>query len=105
MAGYGIGQVDHVAFLQGATPDELVMQRKTACAPVAGSSIQVLADTIGGELSQGGSATVLWLAENGYVAGTASGQVVEMQAGVMKGITAENGTSVVLDRRVLTAVT
>ena len=45
------------------------------------------------------------MAENGYVAGTASGQVVEMQAGVMKGITAENGTSVVLDRRVLTAVT
>lgn len=103
--GIWVGQVDHVAFLEGATPDELVMQRKTACAPVAGSSIQVLADTIGGELSQGGSATVLWLAENGYVAGTASGQVVEMQAGVMKGIAAENGTSVVLDRRVLTAVT
>lgn len=103
--GIWVGQVDHVAFLEGATPDELVMQRKTARAPVAGSSIQVLADTIGGELSQGGSATVLWLAENGYVAGTASGQVVEMQTGVMKGITAENGTSVVLDRRVLTAVT
>lgn len=103
--GIWVGQVDHVAFLEGATPDELVMQRKTACAPVAGSSIQVLADTIGGDLSQGGSATVLWLAENGYVAGTASGQVVEMQTGVMKGITAENGTSVVLDRRVLTAVT
>lgn len=103
--GIWVGQVDHVAFLEGTTPDELVMQRKTVCAPVAGSSIQVLADTIGGELSQGGSATVLWLAENGYVAGTASGQVIEMQAGVMKGITAENGTSVVLDRRVLTAVT
>ena len=103
--GIWVGQVDHVAFLEGATPDELVMQRKTARAPVAGSSIQVLADTIGGELSQGGSATVLWLAENGYVAGTASGQVVEMQTGVMKGITAENGTSVVLDRRVFTAVT
>lgn len=103
--GIWVGQVDHVAFLEGATPDELVMQRKTARAPVAGSSIQVLADTIGGELSQGGSATVLWLAENGYVAGTASGEVVEMQTGVMKGITAENGTSVVLDRRVITAVT
>lgn len=103
--GIWVGQVNHVAFLEGATPGELVMQRKTACAPVAGSSIQVLADMIGGDLSQGGSATVLWLAENGYVAGTATGQVVEMQAGVMKGITAENGTSVVLDRRVLTAVT
>ena len=58
--GIWIGQVDHVAFLEGATPDALVMQRKTACAPVAGSSIQVLADTVGGDLSQGGSATVLW---------------------------------------------
>lgn len=103
--GIWVGQVDHVAFLEGATPDELVMQRKTARAPVAGSSIQVLADTVGGDLSQGGSTTALWLAENGYVAGTAAGQIVELQSGVIKGVTASNGTSVVLDRRVLTAVT
>lgn len=103
--GIWVGQVDHVAFLEGATPDELVMQRKTARAPVAGSSIQVLADAVGGELSQGGAATVLWLSENGYVAGTSGGEVVELQSGIMKGITANSGTSVVLDRRVLTAVT
>lgn len=103
--GIWVGQVDHVAFLEGATPDSLSRQRKTSRAPVPGSSIQVSAETVGGDLSSGGAAAVMWLAENGYVIGTASGQVVELHAGVIKGITAGAGTSVVLDRRAITVVT
>lgn len=103
--GIWIGQVDHVAFLSGSSPDQLSVMRKTARAPVPGSAILVDADTIGGELSQGGGATAIWLAENGYVAGTGSGQVVELQAGALRGIAGQSGTSVVLDRRLLTAVT
>lgn len=103
--GIWVGQVDHVAFLQGSMLDDLTMIRKTASAPVPDSSIQVLADAVGGEISQGATATVIWLAENGYVAGTSGGEVVELQAGAMKGIAASSGTSVVIDRRVLTAVT
>jgi len=103
--GIWVGQVDHVAFLAGSSPDQLSMVRKTARAPVPGSAILVDSDTIGGELSQGGGATAIWLAENGYVAGTGSGQVVELQAGALRGIAGQSGTSVVLDRRLLTAVT
>lgn len=102
--GIWVGQVDHVAFLAGSSPDQLAMSRKTARAPVPGSAILVDADTLGGELSQGGGATAVWLAENGYVAGTATGQVIELQAGALRGIAGQSGTSVVLDRRLLTAV-
>ena len=103
--GIWIGQVDHVAFLAGSTPDQLSMSRKTAKAPVPGSAIMVDADTLGGELSQGGGSTAVWLADNGYVAGTSSGQVVELQAGVLRGIVGSSGASVALDRRLLTVVT
>lgn len=103
--GIWIGQVDHVAFLAGSSPAELSMVRKTARPPVPGSAILVDSDTLGGELSQGGGATAIWLAENGYVAGTATGQVIELQAGALRGIAGQSGTSVVLDRRLLTAVT
>lgn len=102
--GIWVGQVDHVAFLQGSQPDELVMLRKTAKAPVPDSGLLIDADVVGGDMSQGGGSTALWLASNGYVVGTSSGQVVELQSGVMSGITAKSGTSVVLDRKVVTTV-
>ncbi len=102
--GIWVGQVDHVVFLQGTQPNDLVLIRRTAKAPVANSAILVDSDTVGSEVSQGGGATALWLAENGYVLGTASGQIIELQAGVMSGITAKSATSVVLDRKLLTAV-
>lgn len=102
--GIWVGQVDHVVFVEGNDPANMSVQRKTSKAPIPGSAIQVQAD-IGGELASGGVAAVIWLAENGYVAGNSTGQVVELHAGVMRGITAESGTSVVLDRRLLTAVT
>jgi hypothetical protein len=59
---------------------------------------------LGGDLTAGGNAAAVWLAENGYVAGTASGALVEVQAGVLKGISARSGTSVVFGRRLVTAV-
>lgn len=102
--GVWVGQVDHVVFLQGSQPNDLVLIRRTAKAPVPNSAILVDADTVGSEVSQGGGATALWLADNGYVLGTASGQIIELQAGVMRGITAKSATSVVLDRRLITAV-
>lgn len=103
--GIWVGQVDHVVFLEGSSPDSLSVTRKTSQAPVPGSAILVKADALGGEMSQGGSATAVWLAENGYVAGTASGQMVELHAGALRGIIGQAGTSVVLDRRIVTIVT
>lgn len=103
--GIWVGQVDHVAFLTGDGPDSISISRKTSCAPIPNSSVRVLAEVAGGELSQGSSQTVMWLASNGYCIGTPTGEVIETQAGVMKDISANSGMSVVLDRRVITAVT
>lgn len=103
--GIWVGQVDHVSFLSGDNPDNISVTRKTSCSPIPNSSVRVLAEVIGGELSQGSSQTVMWLASNGYCIGTPTGEVIETQAGVMKDISANTGISVVLDRRVITAVT
>lgn len=103
--GIWVGQVDHVAFLQGSSPDQLAVMRKTSRAPVPGTAILVDSDTVGSELGAGGDGAALWLADNGYVVGTASGQVVELHRGVLGGITGQQGTSVVLDRRLMTTVT
>jgi hypothetical protein len=102
--GVWVGQVDHVAFLRGAAPGEWAIERKAGRAPVLGSAILVPPDVLGGDLTAGGNAAAVWLAENGYVAGTASGALVELHAGVLKGIAARSGTSVVFGRRLVTAV-
>jgi len=102
--GIWIGQVDHVTFLAGSSPDQLVMVRKASRAPIPGSAIAVEADTLSADLSPGGAGAAMWLAENGYVAGTADGRLVELHAGMIRGVSGQSGSSVVLDRRVLTAV-
>ena len=101
--GIWIGQVDHVAFIQGATPDQMAVMRKASRPPVPGSAIQLSANTAG-EMGIAGDGAALWLAGNGYVVGTASGELVELQRGVMDGIAGNAGTSVELERRIVTAV-
>lgn len=102
--GLWVGQVDHVIFLAGTTLAELSIQRKSSRAPVPLSAVQVHADQVAADLAPGGAAVVVWLAENGYVVGTASGAIVELQDKAMQGIAAKYGTSVVLDKRIMTAV-
>ena len=102
--GVWVGQADHVVFLRGAAPSELTIERKASRAPVPGSAMSAPAEIMG-ELAQGGGAVAVWLADNGYVAGTASGALVELHLGKLKGISGRAGTSVVLDRRLVTAVT
>lgn len=102
--GVWVGQVDHVVFLQGSSPSEFTVQRKAAKAPIAGSSLQLSAEDVGAELAAGGTSVAAWLAENGYVIGTASGSLVELHAGVMRGIAGESAHSVVLEGRLLSAV-
>jgi len=103
--GLWVGQSDHVTFLRGSSPDGLTRERKASKPPVPGSAILAEANALGAELAQGGDGAAVWLAANGYVVGTAQGALVEPQRQVMGGITAEKGTSVVLEDRLLTAVT
>lgn len=102
--GVWVGQVDHVVFLSGSEPKAMSFVKKTTHAPIPYSAIKLDADTVGGDISQGGGLTAMWLSENGYVLGTSSGQVVELHAGKLKGIAAKSGRSVRLERKVLTLV-
>ena len=103
--GIWVGQVTHVVFLTGTNPSEMTFQSKTSHAPVPDSVIEIDNNDIGSDISQGGNTTALWLAENGYILGTSSGQIIELQAGILNGITAKSGRSVRLGRRVTTIVT
>ena len=101
--GLWVGQVDHVAFLAGTQPNDLQLVRKTAKAPVPGSALALDAETAG-EMAGGGSAVVAWLADNGYVLGTADGGVIEKHANRLRGITGNQATSIVFRNRLTTAV-
>ena len=59
---------------------------------------------IKGAAAEGGREVAVWLAENGYVLGTASGTMLELQAGTLKGIASLYGSSVLAGRRIITAV-
>lgn len=102
--GIWVGQVDHVAFLAGAEPAELVLSHKTGKAPVPGSAVALDAETAG-ELSAGGAAAVAWLAANGFVLGSPDGQLLQPQARRIRGITGNRATSIVFGSRLLAAVT
>ena len=101
--GLWVGQSDHVIFIQGTQPDDMTISIKSAQAPVPNSAIQIPSDDIG-EAAEGGSLVTVWLASNGYVAGSSAGQIVEYQAGRISNISAQSGTTVRFDRRLVTAV-
>lgn len=101
--GLWVGQSDHVIFIQGTQPDDMTISIKSAQTPVPNSAIQIPSNDIG-EASEGGSLVTVWLASNGYVAGSSAGQIVEYQAGRISNISAQSGTTVRFDRRLVTAV-
>lgn len=101
--GLWVGQSDHVIFIQGTQPDDMTISIKSAQAPVPNSAIQIPSNDIG-EAAEGGSLVTVWLASNGYVAGSSAGQIIEYQAGRISNISAQCGTTVRFDRRLVTAV-
>lgn len=101
--GLWVGQSDHVIFIQGTQPDDMTISIKSAQTPVPNSAIQISSNDIG-EAAEGGSLVTVWLASNGYVAGSSAGQIIEYQAGRISNISAQSGTTVRFDRRLVTAV-
>ena len=100
--GIWVGQVDHVVFLSGQDLAHLAVIKTSAKPPVP-ESVMLLGANEVGELA-GGLPVAVWLSENGWVMGTANGQLVELQSGVMSGIVGRKGQSVVYGRRVLAVV-
>ena len=101
--GLWVGQSDHVIFIQGTQPNDMTISIKSAQAPVPNSAIQIPSNDIG-DVAEGGSLVTVWLASNGYVAGSSAGQIVEYQAGRISNISAQSSTTVRFDRRLVTAV-
>lgn len=101
--GLWVGQTDHVIFIEGTTLDDMSISIKSAQAPIPDSAIQTNSNDFG-EAAEGGTTIIVWLARNGYVAGTSMGQIVEYQAGRIDGLSAHGGTTVRLDRRLITTV-
>lgn len=99
--GIWVGQVDHVAFLQGGQPDQLVAQRRAAHPPVPGSALLIQSETAG-EVSQGGKFTAVWLSGNGYALGSGGGEMVETGANLLSGIFGSQGQTVAAGGRLHT---
>jgi hypothetical protein len=101
--GLWVGQVDHVVFLRGTAPQELVLERKTSRAPVPGSTVALASDEAG-EASGGGRAAVAWLSSVGFAMGTPDGAIIEPQAQRLRSIGATAGSTVVQHGRLTTAL-
>lgn len=101
--GLWVGQVDHVAFLRGTAPQELVFERKTSRAPVPGSAVALASDEAG-EASGGGRAAVAWLSSAGFAMSTPDGGIIEPQAQRLRAISATAGSTVVQHHRLTTAL-
>lgn len=102
--GIWIGQSDHVLFLRGQDMRSLSIEPKASRAPVRGSSQLLHSDVVGGDISQGGAWSAIWLAENGFALGTASGQIIEPNGKTIQGISAKSGSLVGFGDRVLAVV-
>lgn len=102
--GVFVGTRDGVTFLQGARPRDWKLQNTGGLPPVMGSQAEIDGNTLSPGMELGGQRLVLWLAPKGYVLGTASGQLIELQADRMDGVIATSGRTTVHGRRVTTAI-
>lgn len=101
--GIFVGQVDHVVFLAGQEPKGLVLQRRATKAPVPGSAVALDAQAAR-QFGEGGRAAVVWLANNGFVLGTADGSIIQPQANRMAGITGAKAVTVNNNGRLVSAI-
>ncbi|OTG70564.1 hypothetical protein B9T38_11925 [Acinetobacter sp. ANC 4218] len=101
--GIWVGQADHVVFLRGQDMRNMVIEHKASRAPVYASSALLHSDMVK-SLSQGGTWCAVWLAENGFVVGTADGQLVELQSESIKGISAQSSQLVGFADRLVAVV-
>lgn len=101
--GIWVGQVDHAIFLAGNQPEDLQQQKRAAKAPVPRSAVILDSDLVG-ELAGPGVQVALWLGANGYVLGTADGQMVELQRKRIMGIAAASASTTAWGNRILTVL-
>lgn len=100
--GVYVGQHDTVLFLDGERPDDWQYRRTGGARPIPGSSKLVSNDLFDTDLQLQNGDYAIWLAGNGYVLGSPTGQLVEPQARRIRLPDAAAGWTAVLDRRLFT---
>ena len=100
--GIYVGQRSTVLFLRGKSLDELVLDETGARAPVRGSSTLIEPGVLGMQQPPS-SDCALWLADNGFVLGMPTGQVVEPQGQRIR-LSAASGEVAVHDRKVIATI-
>lgn len=78
--GIFIGGTGGVIFLQGTKPSDFELKATSALAPYEGSGTVVPASLFGGDIGKSGDHVATWLAPNGFVIGTSTGQLIETQS-------------------------
>lgn len=104
-SGIFVGTEAGIVFLQGSKPDELTVIHTGGKAPYPGSGLTFHSSNLGGDLGRSGQTVAAWLAPNGYVVGTASGQITELQSeriAIPIQVDAGQGRTFLNDRRLTT---
>lgn len=99
--GLWVGQVSGVVFLSGNDMNNMQIVYTAAKKPITNSAITLQSNELG-EIS-GGLPCAAWLAENGFVIGTATGQLIERHAGILQNIKANHAQTTIANRRIFTA--
>jgi hypothetical protein len=105
--GVYVGDRDGVKFLAGPSPKEWAVKAKSGVTPVAGTGTTIQGSILGGDLATDERVAV-WLSEKGFMVGTASGQIAEVQAKRIRlpdeQVEAGVGAVVVHDRQIIASI-
>lgn len=97
--GVFVGSSSGVGFLRGDKPKEWVLINTSGHAPVKRCVKMLDGEDIDPQLNLGGQQCALWLADNGFVIGTPTGQIIAPQANRLRIPLALSGSLAINDRR------
>jgi hypothetical protein len=102
--GVFVGTKAGVTFLAGTSPSDMRAVATGGEPPVAGTDMRIETSILGGDRDFGGAYAALWLAGNGFVVGTADGNLVQAQAKRIKlPSTSGAGAAVLFNRTIIAA--
>lgn len=101
-SGIFVGTSEGVRFFRGTSPGDLIEQVTGGKPPVPGTDTEIDSSALSGDASNGTRAAV-WLASNGFVLASSSGQLYEPQAKRIR-LVAQAGGIAVNDRRLIAIV-
>lgn len=104
--GVFVGDASGVRFYAGKSPAEWTVKTTGGMAPVEGTGSSMPGSMLGGDLA-GDARVAVWLAENGFVVGTADGRLAEVQTKRIRlpdSQAAGSGCMVVRDGQIIAAL-